>query len=177
MKPTHSLAVVGLAVTLLGGGLTAASAQTFTVTSSVSGSAPTFTYSYLVTPVAGSLGVLMFNFSDANVTAGTEPSGFTNLFPTPPGLGAGIFEFASDTPGGTTAATTFTFTSPDMSGGTLGATNTSIAPNSSGVAAVTDLTPAPAAAPEPSQNAALGLGVLGLCFLAFTARKRNGIIA
>lgn len=36
---------------------------------------------------------------------------------------------------------------------------------------------APAAAPEPSQSAALGLGILGLAGLAFTARKRSRLSA
>lgn len=36
---------------------------------------------------------------------------------------------------------------------------------------------APAAAPEPSQFAALGLGVLGLAGLAFKARKRSALTA
>jgi hypothetical protein len=168
MTRTHSLTTAALAVSLLGFGLTAASAQTFTVNGSVSGSAPTFTYSYLVTPTTGTLGLISFNFSDTNVIPGVAPTGFVAGTSVPT---AGIYQFLATTSGGATSATTFTFTSADGIGGTLGATNISIAPGSAGVALVSGITPAPA--PEPSQTAAFGLGLLGLSAMVLTARKRS----
>ena len=61
------------------------------------------------------------------------------------------------------------FTSPDAPGSTVGAFGVSYA--GSGVASINGITPAPA--PEPSQTAALGLGVLGLAGMAFTAHRRT----
>jgi hypothetical protein len=182
VKLNYSLSTA-LTTLLLVGGVTAASAQTLTVTGSVStrnSGTGLYTYTYTVTPSGSNPGaasfdvsLLTFNFSDPNVvflsatnSSGSGPLGLTNTYP-----GTGVFVFDSGTliSG---SSENFAFTSADAStgGGTVGLTG--VAFNGSGVAAINNVSPAPA--PEP--GSLVSLAVLSTCLgMGIIARKRNAL--
>ncbi len=166
------LAAAAMAATLVAGGLTAASAQTLTVTSSsVTGAAPTFTYTYTLSSSIP-LNQLTFNFSDPDPFTGITTTGPLAL--TSMNAAAGLYNFSNPTTAlAANTGDTFTFTSPDAPGGTLGAVGISYA--GSGVDSVNGMTPAPAAAPEP--GSLVSMAVLSTCLgLGIVARRRRMLV-
>ncbi len=161
-------ASAAIAATLIGGGLTAASAQSVTVTETTSGSSPLFTYSYVVTPSALTV-TTDFSFQDpsaAVITATTNTGGFTALPVTPVTGSPRMFFFFGGTiaPGG---SATFNFTSTDGPGGTV-----AVSTNGAGAAAQNGVLGPGVAAPEP--GSLVSMAVLSTCLgLGIVARRRR----
>lgn len=162
---------LALASVLAAGLASAAHAQTLTVTGSVVGAAPSYTYTYMVTP-SFSTNQLIFNFSDANITfsSATGPLTLQSAGTVPT---AGVFNFDS----GQLAANnteTFTFFSPDAPGGRLGTVGIQYA--TATVASLNNITPAPAAAPEPGGMTALVV-LFGCLGVGIAAKRRSAASA